>query len=144
MARRISNRGIVELQVFEGFKNHPYQDNGDVWTIGFGHTKGVTESTENITREQGNKILMEDLQPVQEYINAHFPLLSQDQYDMVCSLLFNIGTDLEKYNLYRLLVRNPNDRHVAYEWIEFCLDSNGNFDKGLLIRRAKEIIYYFK
>lgn len=140
--RRISNRGLIRLQGYEKFVNHPYQDGYGTWTIGFGHTEGVTEDSPNITREQGVKLLMDDLQPVEDYINENFSL-NQNQFDSLCSLLFNMGTEkFNKTKLYEWLKKDPDDRHVAYEWIEFCL-AGGKFSRGLIRRRAKEIDFYY-
>lgn len=142
MKRRISYRGLTEIQRYELFVNHPYQDEGGVWTIGFGHTKGVNQSSRNITREQGIKLLYEDLDPVQDYINENFEL-NQNQFDALCSLLFNVGVNaLIGTRLYNRLKEDPDDRHVAYEWIEFCL-VDGRFSRGLIKRRCKEIEYYY-
>ena len=38
---KISEEGIELLKKFEGCKLEAYQDSVGVWTIGYGHTKGV-------------------------------------------------------------------------------------------------------
>jgi len=142
MKRTISTSGLNELMDYESFVNHPYQDGKGVWTEGIGHTEGITKDSPNITREQAMKWLMEDLKPVEEYINEHFNL-TRNQFDSLASLLFNVGVHgIDNTRLYDRLLNNPDDRHVAYEWVEFCLD-DGDFEPGLLKRRCKEIIYYF-
>ena len=37
----ISNKGIELIKKFEGCRLKAYQDSVNVWTIGYGHTKGV-------------------------------------------------------------------------------------------------------
>ena len=37
----ISQEGIALIKKFEGCELKAYQDSVGVWTIGFGHTKGV-------------------------------------------------------------------------------------------------------
>jgi len=143
MKRTISTMGLNKIMDYEGFVNYPYPDSKGVFTIGIGHTRGVTPDTPNITREQGMKLLFEDLKPVEDYINKHFELKKQNQFDALCSLVFNEGVGrISKSNLYQVMLKDSNDRNVAYEWIEFCLD-DGDFIPGLLTRRCKEIINYF-
>jgi len=142
MKRRISDRGLKMIQRFEAFVNHPYQDAGGTWTIGFGHTEGVTEDTPNITREQGVKLMLEDLRPIEGFINENLNL-NQYQFDALCSLVFNEGIGRIKHSyLFDQLKEDPDSRKVAYQWIEFCL-VKGKFSRGLLKRRCKELDYYY-
>ena len=39
----ISKEGIALIKKFEGIELQAYQDSVGVWTIGYGHTKGVKE-----------------------------------------------------------------------------------------------------
>ena len=56
----ISNKGTDLIRNFEGFRSHAYQDAVGVWTIGYGHTKGVTP-TMVISSSQGEQMLKEEL-----------------------------------------------------------------------------------
>ena len=40
---KISEEGVALLKKFEGCELEAYQDSVGVWTIGYGHTKGVDE-----------------------------------------------------------------------------------------------------
>ena len=40
---KISKDGLELIKKFEGCETTAYQDSVGVWTIGFGHTKGVEE-----------------------------------------------------------------------------------------------------
>lgn len=63
----------------------------DVWTIGYGHTRGVKPGMV-ITEAQAEQFLKEDLAWVERSIaqNVRVPL-NQNQYDALASLIFNIG-----------------------------------------------------
>ena len=62
----ISTAGIDLLTHFEGLRLEAYQDSVGVWTIGYGHTKGVTPSMK-ITEAQANNLLRTELIEYQNY-----------------------------------------------------------------------------
>jgi len=88
----ISERGRKFIEGYEKLCLTAYMPTPhDVWTIGFGHTKGVCDG-QSCTPDQAEAYLLGDLKWVQEAIASlvHTPL-SQGQYDALCSLTFNIG-----------------------------------------------------
>jgi lysozyme len=78
----------------------------DVWTIGYGHTKTAKPGM-RITQQQAEALLYSDLAWVEEVIADKVKVeLTQNQYDAIGSLIFNIGggafaksTVLRKLNL---------------------------------------------
>ena len=40
---KISQEGLSLIKKFEGFESEAYKCPANVWTIGYGHTKGVKE-----------------------------------------------------------------------------------------------------
>lgn len=134
--------GLNALKNDERFKAYPYQDGGGQWTQGWGHTKGVTINSKPIDRITGERWLREDLKPVESFINEHIPGLSQQRYNALARLLFNVGTNITDTRLYHWLTKDPDSKHVGYEWIEFCND-NGRFVPGLIKRRCREIDMYY-
>ena len=56
----ISQEGIALIKKFEGCELKAYQDSVGVWTIGFGHTKGVREGDE-ITQDMAETMLEEEM-----------------------------------------------------------------------------------
>lgn len=93
---QLSNAGLQKIIQREGIILHAYQDSVGVWTIGTGHTtaagppkvvKGMV-----ITKAQNDQILMQDLTPVQQQVNAAVKVpLTQNQYDALVSIVFNCG-----------------------------------------------------
>ena len=57
---KISKEGIALIKKFEGIELQAYQDSVGVWTIGYGHTKGVKEG-DNISLKQAEKCLKKNL-----------------------------------------------------------------------------------
>ena len=64
----------------------------DVWTIGWGSTKGVTPGME-ITAEEANARLSQDLSDAETCINKRINgiAITQNQYDALVSFVFNVG-----------------------------------------------------
>ena len=64
----ISEKGTKLIRDFEGFRTHAYQDAVGVWTIGYGHTKGVHENM-IISMAQGEQMLLEELKEYENYVD---------------------------------------------------------------------------
>lgn len=87
---RVSNIELIKES--EGLVLKAYLPTpNDVWTIGYGHTKGVKPG-QIITKETAEKYLREDLVWVEKVIDTRVKAtLTQNQYDALASLIFNIG-----------------------------------------------------
>lgn len=144
MGRTASNVCYNLIKSSETFAAKAFKKKGDIWTIGFGHTRTVTANTPDIDMGHALLLLKEDVKIVEAYINYHFDNLKQCQFDALVSLLFNIGGDDKFLNTRTAnwLRKDSEDRHVAYNWIEFTLAS-GKYERGLLIRRIKELALYY-
>ena len=57
---QLSKTGIELLKHFEGCELKAYQDSVGVWTIGYGHTKGIYKGLE-ITQSEAEKMLIDEL-----------------------------------------------------------------------------------
>ncbi|HDL6699896.1 TPA: lysozyme [Yersinia enterocolitica] len=93
---QISNNGINKLKVEEGEKLIGYKDTRGIPTIGVGHTGMVDGKPVAvgmvISKDKSSELLRSDLKWTEEAIatNVKVPL-TQNQYDALCSLIFNIG-----------------------------------------------------
>jgi lysozyme len=67
-----------------------YRDTVGVWTIGVGHTAGVTEG-DRCNEEQAMAWLAEDLQWSEAAVNLAKVPLTQHQFDALVSFTFNVG-----------------------------------------------------
>ncbi len=93
---QISENGINKLTVEEGERLAGYKDSRGIPTVGVGHT-GVVDGKPVyvgmvITKDKSSELLRSDLAWVEKSIatNVKAPL-TQNQYDALCSLIFNIG-----------------------------------------------------
>lgn len=86
-----SEAGRKRIQIEEGFRHYSYMDDAGVWTIGYGHTKGVKQGL-TCTKEEADQWLEEDLGTAESAINNLVKVpLSQDQFDALVSWEFNTG-----------------------------------------------------
>lgn len=93
---QISSNGITKLKREEGEKLKAYLDSRGIPTIGVGHTGKVGGKPVSlgmtITADKSSELLKGDLQWVEDSISSLVRVpLNQNQYDALCSLIFNIG-----------------------------------------------------
>lgn len=115
----------------------------DKWTIGYGHTstakKGMT-----ITEQEAEKLLLSDLAWVEDCIKRLVKVpLTQNQYDALGSLIFNIGEgNFSKSTVLKRL--NSEDYKGAADaflmWNKQRNKTTGKMDvlNGLTKRREEE------
>ncbi|WP_380178994.1 lysozyme [Kalamiella sp. sgz302252] len=93
---QISEKGIRFIKAEEGEKLSGYLDVVGIPTIGVGHTGSVdgtpVSTSMVISEEKSTELLRKDLAVVEKAIARHVSVpLTQNQYDALCSLIFNIG-----------------------------------------------------
>ena len=122
---------------FEGCRLAAYKCSAGVWTIGFGHTKGVKEG-DVCTEDQAKAWLIDDIRETQTLL-AHYVNVpvGEGEFVALVSLAFNVGVGaLMKSKLLRKL--NSGDREgAAEEFLDFDL-ANGKRIAGLTRRRKEE------
>tara|TARA_Y100000401_G_C8220101_1_gene172824 strand:- start:198 stop:656 length:459 start_codon:yes stop_codon:yes gene_type:complete len=101
---QLSKTGIELLKHFEGCELKAYQDSVGVWTIGYGHTKGIYEGLE-ITQSEAEKMLQDELPEYEGYITDKVvPMLQQHEYDALVCWVYNLGpTNLSSSTMLKKL-----------------------------------------
>jgi lysozyme len=124
-------------QQFEGLRLEAYQDTGGVWTIGFGHTKGVKKG-DKCTEAQALAWLKEDMAEAVKAVNDLVKVsITQQQFDALCDFVFNLGVNaFRNSTLLRLL--NTGDYKSAYNQFARWKYDNGRVIEGLVRRRKAE------
>lgn len=104
---KISQEGIALIKKFEGCELNAYQCSANVWTIGYGHTKEVTENNE-CSMEEAEEILVADLEEFEEWVEKLVSVeMAQNEFDALVAFTFNLGpTNLRTSTLLERL----NDR----------------------------------
>jgi lysozyme len=130
------------IKRWEGLELEAYKDGGGVWTIGYGHTGAAGDPKPSlgmkITLEQAKAILDKDLVQFEKAVNDSVKVpLTQNQYDALVSLAYNIGPSGFKGST---VLRRLNDGNYdgAAEAITWWNKDNGKVIKGLVNRRAAE------
>jgi lysozyme len=132
-----SNDGLRLTEQFEGCKLVAYQDQGGIWTIGYGHTKGVYDGM-TCTTEQAEKWLRLDVEEAEEDVSRLVKVpLTQPQFDALVDFVFNLGgTKFASSTLLRLI--NAGNFKYASKEFERWNRAGGIVRDGLTRRRLAE------
>ncbi|USA54392.1 lysozyme [Acinetobacter sp. C32I] len=144
----ISAHGINLITSFEDLKLHAYDDSVGVWSIGFGTTVYPTgvrvKQGDYCTSEQAKSFFQHDLKYFQKAVNEAVTVpLSQNQFDALVSLAYNIGSNafknstLLKY-LNALAYQDAADQFLVWN------KGGGKVLKGLVRRREAERKLFLK
>ena len=89
---KIGSKGIALIQSYEKCELRAYKPTpDDVPTIGWGHTRNVAMG-DTCNSEQADAWFSEDIAWVEDCVNrAVTSVLTQNEFDALCSLCFNIG-----------------------------------------------------
>jgi lysozyme len=140
--RTINDAGLNLIKSFEGCRLAAYQDVAGIWTIGYGHIRGVREGM-TITEQQATQYLQEDLADTEgavDWMTSAAPT-TNNQYAAMVSLCFNIGSGNFKTSS---VLRFHLARDYASAADAFLLWDKSNVDgqlvevQGLLSRRRAE------
>ena len=138
---RISKQGADFIKSFEGLRLKAYWDkDGKVWTIGWGHTRGVKKG-QVITKEQAEQFILDALAPIERHLTADLGEdgVLQCQFDALCSWIFNLRDGIRQYNTstLRRKLKAGDYKGAANEFPRWC-HSGGKVLPGLVTRRAAE------
>lgn len=133
----IGEKGIDLIKSFEGLELHSYQDGAGVWTIGYGHTRGVVP-LQTCTEAEATAFLEADLANAENAVNHYVTAdLTQNMFDALVSLTFNLGAgNLEHSTLLRLL--NGGSKLAAADEFLKWNKVAGKVSAGLSRRREAE------
>ena len=140
-SKEISSEVIALIKFFERCRLTAYQDTGDVWTIGYGHTKGVRQGL-IWTQAQADSALLNDLRKSEGYVDHYVKVpLKQYQFDALVSWTFNLGPgNLRSSTLLKKL--NKRLYNQAPREIERWIKVNGRVLLGLQRRRSAEALLF--
>ena len=99
-----SAEGLALIKKFEGCELEAYQCSAGVWTIGYGHTKGIYEGLE-ITQSEAEKMLVDELPEYEGYVSDKVvPMLQQHEFDALVCWVYNLGpTNLSSSTMLKKL-----------------------------------------
>jgi len=138
---KISAEGLALIKKFEGCELEAYQDAVGVWTIGYGHIKGVKKGM-TITKQQAEEMLLEELVEYENYVlEAVNHQLDQCMFDALVSWTYNLGpSNLNSSTMLKVL--NAGDYDAVPEQIKRWNKAGGKVLQGLVRRREAEALLF--
>ena len=132
---KTSQRGINLIKQFEGVRLTAYKCPAGVYTIGYGHTRGVQRGMK-ITEEEASAFLTADLLNSEKAVERYDSVYhwNQNEFDALVSFTFNCGAT----NLRSLLRNGRRNRSQIAETLPLYRKAGGKILKGLERRRAAE------
>ena len=127
------------IKQFEGLRLEAYRCPAGIWTIGYGHTAGVSEGMK-ITEVEAERLLLEDLKPVLAVLPSG---LNANRRAALASFVFNVGVGAFcRSTIRRLVIENPDNPRIADEFARWRY-GGGKVLPGLVARRRAEAELYF-
>jgi len=148
MSKTTSNVGLDLIASFEGTRTRAYDDGVGVWTIGIGTTvypNGTkVKKGDSCTLDQAKSYFAHDLKRFETTVNNLVKVpLSQNQFDALVSLVYNIGSgNFASSTLLKKL--NAKDYAGAAEQFPRWNKGGGKVMKGLVRRRDAERALFLK
>ena len=137
---KTSEKGLNLIKKFEGFNNKKYICPAGKPTIGYGHVILPTDNFQEYITEQEAEILLEkDIEPREKALNQFLKIqLSQNQFDALMSLIYNIGVENFRKSTILMLINHKlfdriPDQFRCWKYI------NKVVSQGLSNRREEEI-----
>ncbi|MBY0462915.1 MAG: lysozyme [Alphaproteobacteria bacterium] len=140
----VSLKTVGIIKRFEGFRAAVYDDCAGHKTIGYGHliTRSDGDLASRVLSEsEGQTLLMTDIQTKANILPNVSVSLSQNQFDALTSLCFNIGT--KAFSGSDVLKRvNAGEIIEAYEYFGHWRRAGGEIVDGLMKRRFAELFIF--
>ena len=131
--RTTGQAGIKLITSFEGCRLTAYKCPAGVWTIGYGHTRGVQQG-QTITKAQAARLLAEDLERYEDNVNKYYDRYrwSQNEFDALVSFAYNVGS------IDKLTAGGTRSRQEIADKMLLYNKANGKVLAGLTRRRQAE------
>ena len=129
------------IKQFEGLRLKAYLCPAGIWTIGYGHTSGVSPNS-FITIQEADEYLHRDVAAIEMQLNKLNLSLRQCLWDAIVSFVFNVGIGNFKASTLLAKIRiNPDDNSIIDEFLRWVY-ANGKVIRGLQKRRLTEMKLY--
>ena len=136
-----SEEGASLIKKFEGCKLEAYQCAAGVWTIGYGHTKEVSEG-DAISQFEAEDLLTYDLQEFEAYVTDYVSVpLKQNEFDALVSWTFNLGSGNLRSSTLLKKLNDHKYKEVPTE-IRRWNKAAGKVLDGLVRRREAESLLF--
>ena len=139
---------INKLKEFEGLRLTAYKCPAGVWTIGYGHTEGVTAGMK-INEAAATAFLRQDLRKYEADVERLGLNLTQGEADALIDFCYNLGSGRLRTStlLKKIKVGNRDKESITKEFMRWNTAVVGGKRKvlaGLTKRRAWEAQRFFE
>lgn len=135
--RQIGADGLALIQQFEGLRLDAYLCPAGVWTIGYGSTGPHVKPGMKITKDRAIQLLDADLDRFEEAVNKLAPKATQNQFDAMVALAFNIGIGAFSRSSVLRYHTQGDQKRAAGAFMLF-VKAGGKVLQGLVNRRNAE------
>ena len=138
-ARSVNAAGLSLIKDFEGLRLEAYLCPAGVWTIGYGHTEGISRG-QKITQDQAEKLLREDLARYEQAVSRLVRLpIGENQFAALVSFAFNLGESALASSTLLQKLNGGNHAGASEEFGRWVYAGNPPTKlEGLVRRRAAE------
>jgi GH24 family phage-related lysozyme (muramidase) len=139
----IGNKGLRLIKEFEGCKLTAYKCPAGVWTIGIGSTRysdgSAVKRGQTLANEEAALLLLsKTLASYEHAVNAIKVDLTQNEFDALVSLTYNIGAgNLANSTLVKMLKAGDSKAEIAKQFLRWD-KAGGKPLAGLTRRRNAE------
>ncbi len=135
---RYSEAGLALTKRYEGLRLAAYQDQGGIWTIGYGHTGPDVHSGRVVSNLEAEALLRADLRSAIDCVNKNLNVAAeQNHFDALVDFCFNAGRG--NFTKSTLLTQvNAKDFAAAADQFGIWINVNNQPNRGLQRRRAAE------
>lgn len=132
-----SRKGLQLIKEFEGLRLGSYKCPAGVWTIGYGHTKGVKQG-QVIDQMRADDYLVEDIAPIERQLNKLNLNFRQEQFDALVSWIFNLGGgNFQSSTMLKRIDSDADDVEITDQMVKW-VNAGGKPLAGLKKRRVAE------
>jgi lysozyme len=133
----INQAGIDLIKSFEQCRLIAYEDGAGIWTLGWGHTKAVTQGM-TCTQAQADQWFLDDIEATQKVLRGLVPAtITPNQFSACVSLAYNIGTGHFASSTLLKKLRGHDFAGAADQFLVWD-KINGAHSPGLQRRRQAE------
>jgi lysozyme len=135
---KLSSAGFELIKEFEGLRLKAYLCPANVWTIGYGHTLGVTEGMA-INKFEADAFLVSDVRQFEAAVMRSLKNvpLEQHEFDALVCFAFNVGAKAFQSSTLVKVLNDGRKKDVPAQLMRWT-KAGGKELKGLVRRRRAE------
>ena len=138
----MTQQGLDLIKKYEGLRLEAYKCPAGVWTIGYGHTKGVIKGMK-ISKEEAEELLKQDVSIVELQVVNTVGKLAACKIVALVSFAYNFAVAAFRRSTLGLKVKaNSVDATIRAEFGKWVYAGSKKLP-GLVKRRAEEAEMYF-